>query len=363
MQPPPLNSHSDTSPHFAAITERLLIGHSSTQTEWQQLIDWTLEDRKRAIAFGITPENASSFVHDQVRLLQVSWPRLQEFCKARFRGAIPIETLWNLWLPLALRLGNQRQANGQPFIQGILGGQGSGKTTLGAVLTLLLQHLGYRTFSLSLDDLYKTHADRLKLREADPRLIWRGPPGTHDVELGLQVLDQLRHPSPGRPVAIPHFDKSLHNGSGDRTTPELVSDIDIVLFEGWFIGVRPVNPGCFDTAPRPIVTDADRAFARDTNDRLQAYLPLWQRLDSLIVLYPVDYRYSKQWRKQAEQEMRNRGNTGMTDREIDAFVDYFWKALHPELFIQPLITQSGAADLVVEININHLPGAVYRSGD
>ncbi len=103
-----------------------------------------------------------------MRLLQVSWPTLQEFWNARFQGAVPINTLWNLWLPLALRLAKQRQANGQPFIQGILGGQGSGKTTLGAVLTLLLQHLGYRTLSLSLDDLYKTHADRLKLREADP---------------------------------------------------------------------------------------------------------------------------------------------------------------------------------------------------
>ncbi len=81
------------------------------------------------------------------------------------------------------------------------------------------------------------------------------------------------------------------------------------------------------------------------------------------MLYPVDYRYSKQWRKQAEQEMRNRGNAGMPDREIEAFVDYFWKVLHPELFIQPLVTQAGASDLVIEIDINHLPRAVYRSGD
>jgi glycerate kinase (EC 2.7.1.31) len=59
-------------------------------------------------------------------------------------------------------------------------------------LTLILGKLGYSTVSLSLDDLYKTYADRQQLQKADPRLIWRGPPGTHDLELGIAVLDRLR---------------------------------------------------------------------------------------------------------------------------------------------------------------------------
>jgi len=37
--------------------------------------------------------------------------------------------------------------------QGILGGQGTGKTTLAAMLSLILGQLGYHTLSLSLDDL------------------------------------------------------------------------------------------------------------------------------------------------------------------------------------------------------------------
>jgi D-glycerate 3-kinase len=54
------------------------------------------------------------------------------------------------------------------------------------------------------------------------------------------------------------------------------------------------------------------------------------------------------------------GKSGMGDTEIDQFVEYFWKALHPELFITPLIHNPKWVDLVIEINPDHQPGAVYR---
>ncbi|MHC5720383.1 MAG: glycerate kinase, partial [Nostoc sp.] len=130
------------------------------------------------------------------------------------------------------------------LIQGIFGGQGTGKTTMCKILSLILDQLGYRTLSLSLDDLYKTYSDRLLLTQQDPRLIWRGPPGTHDVDLGLKVLDQIRQSQ--SPVMVPCFDKSAYRGAGDRTTPEMVTGVDIVLFEGWFVGVRPIVPEAFN---------------------------------------------------------------------------------------------------------------------
>jgi D-glycerate 3-kinase len=261
-----------------------------------------------------------------------------------------------------MQLAQDRQLLGRPLIQGILGGQGTGKTTLGAVLTLILKHLGNSTLSLSLDDLYKTYRDRLALRKQDPRLIWRGPPGTHDIQLGLDVLDCLRQPS-GQPIPVPRFDKSAWEGAGDRTQPEIVQDIDIILFEGWFVGVRPIDPAVFDNAPPPILTAAERTFARDMNARLQDYVPLWERLDRLMMLYPVDYRLSVQWRRQAEHDMIAAGKSGMTDSEIDEFVKYFWKSLHPELFIKPLTRNPRTVDLVIEINPDHSPGDVYRPSD
>ena len=259
-----------------------------------------------------------------------------------------------LWLPTALDLARARQKLDRILIQGILGGQGTGKTTLGIVLKFILGYLGFTVATLSLDDLYLTYAERQALQQQDPRLIWRGPPGTHDVNLGLEVIERcLQQDNPSK-ILIPRFDKSAFKGAGDRTKPEAITKPDILLFDGWFVGVRPISEDCFNQPPAPIVTSEDLQFARDSNRRLRAYLPLW-KLDSLIVLYPKDYRLSKQWRKEAEQKAIATGKSGMSDEEIDRFVEYFWKSVHPELFIEPL---TKTADLVVEIESDRSLGRI-----
>ena len=126
------------------------------------------------------------------------------------------------------------------------------------------------------------------------------------------------------------------------------------------MGVRPIDLSNFDHPPPPINTFEDRKFAIDMNTRLQEYLPLWDKLDRLIILYPVDYRLSKQWRKDAEHQMIATGKTGMTDLQIEQFVEYFWKSLHPELFIKPLIQNSHRVDLIVEINRDRSIGNIYH---
>ncbi|WP_414571590.1 glycerate kinase [Nostoc sp. CCY 9925] len=333
---------------------------SEVNESWQQEArEAALADGLRAKAFGITPENVDEVIEKRSHLLKSVLPAFNEFCQTTLQREPKemLQVLWDLWLPLGIKLASQRQELGRPLIQGILGGQGTGKTTMCKVLSLILHQLGYRTVSLSLDDLYKTYSDRLLLTQQDPRLIWRGPPGTHDVDLGLNVLDEIRDFQ--SPVMIPRFDKSAYRGAGDRTNPEIATNIDILLFEGWFVGARPIDPDLFDTAPPPIVTDEDKAFARDMNLRLHDYLSLWERLDSLIVLYPSDYRCSLEWRKQAEHQMIAAGKSGMSDAEIEQFVNYFWRSLHPELFIKPLVKNATLVDLVIEINSDRSIGKVY----
>ncbi len=211
------------------------------------------------------------------------------------------------------------------------------------------------------------------------------PPNTHDVDLGLQVLQQLRdrHPDQPQPIAIPRFDKSLHNGAGDRIDPEISYGADIVLFEGWFVGMRPLPISAFRNFVPPILSESDREFALECNANLYNYLPLWDYLDSLIVLVPEDYQYSLQWRLEAEHKLIASGKTGMSDREITQFVEYFWKALHPELFLprllgdhktsdrllgDPINLRNGdhinrdhpPVDLAIEISRSHLPKRIYR---
>lgn len=347
-------------PTLNQILANWLLEPSLTLEARQQLEERLLADPSRADAFRITSNTVSTRVDQQLQQLRQVYPTLDSFCRQTLHWqSCPLDLLWDFWLPLANQIAHWHQTAGHLLIQGILGGQGTGKTTLTRILSQILGQMGFQVCGLSIDDLYKTYAERSQLQQADPRFRWRGPPGTHDVQLGLSVLHQLRHASPQRPVAIPRFDKSAWGGAGDRSQPEVVTGADIVLFEGWFVGVRPIDPAAFDTAPAPIETEDDRTFARDINTRLHDYLPLWDQLDRLILLYPTDYRLSQQWRQQAEQQMMASGKSGMSDREIIEFVQYFWRSLHPDLFIEPLRHDPDHVDLVIEINAHHYPDRVY----
>ena len=262
--------------------------------------------------------------------------------------------LWVLWLPLAQQLDKKQRTLGRPLVQGILGGQGTGKTTLSKMLQLILGQLGHETIPLSIDDLYLTYEQRQTLLKTDDRLVWRGPPGTHDVALGTETLSVMLQAAPEDRVSVPQFDKSLYQGQGDRIAPLVRAAPTVVLLEGWFVGAVPLPVDTFSRSdlPDPIRTHADRQFAKDCNERLQQYLPLWDFLDALIVLCPHDYRISVQWRQEAEQKMKASGKAGLSDSEIAEFVTYFWKSLHPELFITPL-THSNKTSLVVYIGSDH----------
>jgi D-glycerate 3-kinase len=322
---------------------------------------------KRAEAFNITLFDGEREIRQRARLFGYSCEQVLEICKAfGFQSEEEIlDTLWILWIPLALQLAQKKKNLARPFIQGILGGQGTGKTTLSQIVCLLLSYLGYKAIGISIDDFYKTYAERQKLKAKDPRLVRRGPPGTHDVNLALKTFNQLLQAKPKELIPIPRFNKSLHYGEGDRMiAPEVVHDVDIVLFEGWFVGVRPVDKTIFNQSlPREVaevITLKYLQFARDNRRRLKDYLPLWEKLDSLIILYPKDYRWSLDWRTSAEHQMIQTGKHGMSNNELQEFVYYFWRSLHPELYIKPLIHKPSFVDLVIEIDHDHRPFLIYK---
>ena len=341
---------------IAEILHLLAAEKSLSPDQRAQLTTHMLKDPDWATAFGVTPETVEDVIGLRSQLLPTLYPKVQNYWQSCQIQTSCIELLWQFWLPLAQRLIQTQQQLNRPLIQGILGMQGAGKSTLTAILCLILQELGYTSLTLSIDDLYKTYADRQRLQQQDPRLIWRGPPGTHDVDLGIEILDRLRS---AQAADIPRFDKSAHQGQGDRSGFESVQAADIVLFEGWFTGLFPLPDKTFETAPNPIQTPEDRAFARAMNQSLSAYLPLWERLDTLIVLQLTNYQLSKRWRMDAERVAISSGKSGMGDAEVAQFVDYFWKALHPKLFIPALIQTPQAVELVIDINAEHLPSKIF----
>lgn len=188
-----------------------------------------------------------------------------------------------------------------PLMVGVQGPQGSGKTFLSSLLadTLRATPHSLSVAVLSIDDLYLPHDGLVALANAHPHnglLKGRGQPGTHDLPLGLAVLNSLREINDGaaRAVQLPRFEKSLHGGEGDRVDggPVARAPLDVVLLEGWCVGFYPIADGELERRwGRPVPgLGADflerRGFRKDdvweVNGLLRAYLPWWDCLQVFV---------------------------------------------------------------------------------
>ncbi|KAI0629018.1 P-loop containing nucleoside triphosphate hydrolase protein [Trametes polyzona] len=238
-----------------------------------------------------------------------------------------------------------------PLILGVQGPQGSGKTYLTSILRNVLQAPPHNlsVAVLSLDDLYLPHDDLVNLAAAHPDnalLRGRGQPGTHDVPLGTQLLNQLKHINDAQPSAsgpatieLPQFDKSAFGGEGDRAPhgTAVRAPLDVVLFEGWCVGFYPISRDEVERRyARPIRGLGDDFLCRkgyrvedvlDVNARLTQYVAWWNLFDAFIQISPPDdhpYDYIYRWRLQQEHDMKARnGGKGMSDPQVESFVDRY----------------------------------------
>ncbi|KAM0792669.1 hypothetical protein ACM66B_002449 [Microbotryomycetes sp. NB124-2] len=254
-------------------------------------------------------------------------------------------------------LARHRQSHGnnhgstrvRPLVIGVQGPQGAGKSHLTGLLPTYLSKPPHnlRCATLSLDDLYLPHDEMTKLGNEfkDNKLLQgRGQPGTHDIKLGRQLLDDLCTINDGNNVVkIPIYDKSLHSGLGDRTnrTVQVVAPVDIVIFEGWMNGFYSLSdeslerlydkaqadPVAFSKEAKldyeePFLLRHSLKSLKQVNERLKRYeRELWTRIDCFIQMRPVEMGFVWQWRLQQEHNMMaQNGGVGMSDEQVKDFI-------------------------------------------
>ncbi len=265
-----------------------------------------------------------------------------------------------LHIPLAAWIGAAARARNpdRPWVVGLCGPQGAGKSTLTGLLARLLSAQGLATANLSLDDLYLTQAEREALaRDVHPLLRTRGAPGTHDVALGLGVLDALARDGA---TLIPRFDKAADDRAPLTAWSRFDGPAAVVLLEGWCVGARP-QPIAELTAPvNALERDEDphaawRAFA---NAALAGpYAQLFARLDRLVVLTAPDFATVRAWRGEQEhrlgQSLAGQGRDpgqAMDDAALDRFVAHYQRLT--EWIARDL---PGRADIAIDLDAGRQP--------
>jgi len=222
-----------------------------------------------------------------------------------------VEMLESIYVPLGAWLYQHRLERDGPLVVGINGAQGAGKSTLFTLLEVTLsQGFDQRVVGFSLDDLYKTRADRQQMaQQVHPLFQTRGVPGTHDVELGIQLLHQLRGAKPGQITKIPVFDKSIDDRCPESVWQEWLGPVDVVVLDGWCLGAGPQTER---ELAEPINSleaqeDPDGTWRRYVNQQLDGpYRELFSEIDTLLMLKVPSMASVFEWRTLQEKKLAER---------------------------------------------------------
>ncbi len=243
----------------------------------------------------------------------------------------------------------------RPLVIGLCGAQGSGKSTLAARLASGCEDDGISTAILSIDDLYRTRAEREVLaRQVHPLLRTRGVPGTHDIDLGLSLFESLDR---GRAVALPRFDKAADDRAAKACWGRAAANTDVLIFEGWCVGARPEPPAALAQPVNALERDEDPdgIWRRFVNEALAgAYQKLFARIDLLLLLAAPSFAIVRDWRIEQERDLRASAAVDakgvMSDADVSRFVQHYER-----LTRHILVEMPARADLVAMLGEDRRP--------
>ncbi len=242
------------------------------------------------------------------------------------------------------------------YVLGINGAQGTGKTTLADLLAEVMnERHGYRVVVLSIDDIYKTKAEReVMARDVHPLFATRGVPGTHDVELGISTIDALLDLKEGNTVRVPRFDKSVDDRCPESDWTVVEGPVDVVILEGWCVGSRAAPDEELNEPVNALESerDPDGGWRRAVNDALKSdHRRLFALLNSLVLLKAPDFDCVYRWRLEQEHKLRDRvGDASgvMTDEEVATFIQHYERITRDNLE-----RLQHSASVVIELAADH----------
>ena len=286
---------------------------------------------------------------------------IKKFIQSERLPASFISVAQDYYLPLAEHVAGWHIEADAPLGVAINGGHGSGKSTLARFMSVYLsEQYGLRTFVLSLDDLYKTKAERLELgASVHPLLATRGVPGTHDLKIGMECANVCLGYE-NKSTAIPRFEKETDDRAPRNQWYTVDAAFDVVILEGWCVSAVAESESAMDIAINELERDEDsngiwRSYVNMMlREQYQIFFKLFTKT---VLLRAPSFESIVSWRKKQERKLREKLAIAgklvdfsglMSDAEIERFVMHYERLTRWMLLEMPC-----RADACLYLNKDH----------
>ena len=266
-----------------------------------------------------------------------------------------IRNLKNIYIPITFWINSKCKKNGRTLLLGLSAGQGSGKTTVAAILSIILKKFFKKKICvISIDDFYKTLQDRHKMaKQKHPLFKTRGVPGTHDINLIKSFFLSLKRKN-FKKIKLPKFDKSIDDRLKKSHWFNINNKPEIVILEGWCVGAK-AQKGTLLRKPINLLEryeDQDLTWRKFVNEKLQnEYRKAFAMIDYYIFMKVPNFKAVFEWRLLQESKLKKSSyykKKIMSYKKIKRFIMFYQR-----ITLQMIKDLSKSASIVMLLNKNH----------
>ena len=286
----------------------------------------------------------------------------QETSKDKFKNKEKM--IKSFLVPISFWLANKASKK-NPYLVGLAGGQGTGKTTISSILSIILRkYFKLNVFVISIDDFYKTRKERFLLsKKIHPSLMTRGVPGTHDINIMLDFFKKAKSKK-FKSLKLPKFNKAIDDRYKKKFWYSIKKKPDVIIFEGWCVGAKAEKNNTLKKAINSLekMDDKKLIWRKHVNNQLKSkYKKLYNQLNCLLFLKAKNFSLLQEWRLKQEKKLwlknsKSSNNKIMNKKDVFKFMQTYQRVTQNMLRFAPKY-----ASIILNLNSNHqIKSVVYK---
>lgn len=221
------------------------------------------------------------------------------------------------YLPLIQKLKNKKKVM-------IAGSQGSGKSSFSLLVKKFFKKFYQKdVVIISLDDFYHSQKTRLKLsKRVHPLYQTRGVPGTHDLDLMMKKITQIKKNQ--FPVYLPSFDKIKDSR---KKNYKKIDKCDLLILEGWCVGAKPISNNFLKKNVNDLESKIDIQYQwrYSYNEFLKSYQALFSQFKFFIYFRYSNWSNILGWKYKQELLLRSISSDFKLKKYLSNFIQYYQK--------------------------------------